>query len=50
MVIVVRTDLKMGKGKIAAQCSHAAVAAYKSLLRYNTEVAFIAWSVSLFVC
>ncbi|XP_062516142.1 peptidyl-tRNA hydrolase 2, mitochondrial-like [Corticium candelabrum] len=38
MVIVVRTDLKMGKGKIAAQCSHAAVAAYKSLLRYNTEL------------
>ena len=29
MVLAVRTDLKMGKGKIAAQCSHAAVAAYK---------------------
>lgn len=25
MYLIVRTDLKMGKGKIAAQCSHAAV-------------------------
>lgn len=27
MVLVVRTDLKMGKGKIAAQCTHAGVGA-----------------------
>lgn len=27
-VLVVRTDLKMEKGKIAAQCSHAAIAAF----------------------
>ncbi|XP_037041717.1 peptidyl-tRNA hydrolase 2, mitochondrial [Bradysia coprophila] len=25
MYLIVRTDLKMGKGKIASQCSHAAV-------------------------
>ncbi|KAI8803204.1 peptidyl-tRNA hydrolase PTH2-domain-containing protein [Cladochytrium replicatum] len=28
MVLVVRTDIQMGKGKVAAQCGHAAVAAY----------------------
>lgn len=30
LTLVIRTDLKMGKGKVAAQCSHAAVAAYKA--------------------
>jgi PTH2 family peptidyl-tRNA hydrolase len=29
MVLVVRTELGMGKGKIAAQCSHAALGCYK---------------------
>ncbi|XP_027197854.1 peptidyl-tRNA hydrolase 2, mitochondrial-like [Dermatophagoides pteronyssinus] len=29
MVLVIRNDLKMGKGKACAQCSHAAVLAYK---------------------
>ncbi|GFE54094.1 peptidyl-tRNA hydrolase [Babesia ovis] len=28
LVLCVRTDLEMGKGKIAAQCGHAAVGAY----------------------
>lgn len=29
MILVVRNDLKMGKGKIGAQCGHAAVGAYQ---------------------
>ncbi|KAF5187414.1 Peptidyl-trna hydrolase [Thalictrum thalictroides] len=32
MVLIVRNDLKMGKGKIAAQCSHATLGIYKKLL------------------
>ena len=28
-VMVVRTDLKMGKGKIAAQCCHGSIGSYK---------------------
>ena len=33
LVLVVRQDLKMGKGKAAAQCCHAALAAYKRARR-----------------
>lgn len=31
MSLIVRQDLKMGKGKAAAQCSHAAVALYRKM-------------------
>uniref|UniRef100_A0A0G4HI83 peptidyl-tRNA hydrolase n=1 Tax=Chromera velia CCMP2878 TaxID=1169474 RepID=A0A0G4HI83_9ALVE len=33
MVLIVRSDLQMGKGKIAAQCGHATLGAYKKALR-----------------
>jgi len=33
MVIVVRQDLKMTKGKIASQCAHAAIACYQQAKR-----------------
>ncbi|XP_014209461.1 peptidyl-tRNA hydrolase 2, mitochondrial [Copidosoma floridanum] len=34
LVLIVRNDLKMGKGKVAAQCAHAAVAAYKQATKH----------------
>jgi len=39
MVLVVRQDLKMGKGKVAAQCSHAAVGCYKKTLKNKAAAA-----------
>lgn len=38
MVLVVRNDLKMGKGKIGAQCGHAAVGAYQKAMDMNTAI------------
>ncbi|NXM75033.1 PTH2 hydrolase, partial [Serilophus lunatus] len=38
MVLIVRNDLKMGKGKVAAQCSHAAVSAYRQVQRRNPDL------------
>lgn len=35
MVLVVNNDLKMGKGKIGAQCGHAALGAYLRAVRRN---------------
>ena len=37
-VYIVRTDLDMGKGKIAAQCCHAAVKAFQDLGSMGKEV------------
>lgn len=38
LVLIVRTDLKMDKGKIAAQCSHATLACYKALQSGNSSL------------
>lgn len=42
MALVVRTDLKMGKGKAAAQCAHAAVSCYKRAL-FSAEKELQKW-------
>ncbi|XP_031485263.1 uncharacterized protein LOC116254202 isoform X2 [Nymphaea colorata] len=41
-VLVVRNDLKMGKGKIGAQCSHATLGLYKKLI-YRAPKALERW-------
>lgn len=38
LVLLVRTDLKMDKGKIAAQCSHATLACYKNMLTTDPKL------------
>ncbi|KAI7869943.1 peptidyl-tRNA hydrolase [Spinellus fusiger] len=45
MVFVVRSDLGMTKGKIAAQCGHATLACYKSVKQSNPEI-LRAWECS----
>lgn len=37
-MLCVRSDLKMGKGKIAAQCAHAAVGACERLMKNNPDL------------
>ncbi|CAK9683769.1 Peptidyl-tRNA hydrolase 2 [Candida parapsilosis] len=37
MTLVVRQDLKMGKGKAAAQCSHATLSLYKKIINPNSD-------------
>lgn len=38
-VILVRSDLDMGKGKMAAQCCHAAIMSYLEAVKSNKDVA-----------
>ncbi|KAH9964463.1 peptidyl-tRNA hydrolase [Russula dissimulans] len=38
LVLVVRTDLNMSPGKIAAQCGHATLACYKTLVKKNPKL------------
>eukprot|EP00088_Acartia_fossae_P040633 TRINITY_DN4233_c0_g1_i1.p1 TRINITY_DN4233_c0_g1~~TRINITY_DN4233_c0_g1_i1.p1 ORF type:complete len:192 (-),score=39.36 TRINITY_DN4233_c0_g1_i1:527-1102(-) len=45
MVLVVRTDIGMSKGKAAAQCAHAAVNCYKKAMK-NRPDALSAWEKS----
>lgn len=37
-VILVRNDLDMGKGKLAAQCCHASVMSYMQAVKSNKEI------------
>jgi PTH2 family peptidyl-tRNA hydrolase len=45
MVLCVNTDLSMGKGKIAAQCCHAAVGCYKRAVKH-CPAALRAWELT----
>ncbi|XP_034173423.1 peptidyl-tRNA hydrolase 2, mitochondrial isoform X1 [Osmia lignaria lignaria] len=44
MVLVVRSDISMGKGKTAAQCAHAAIECYRQALNSrNHQQIFRSW-------
>ena len=44
MILVYRKDLNSRKGKIAAQCAHAAIGAYKQALKFTPDdPAFKEW-------
>jgi PTH2 family peptidyl-tRNA hydrolase len=45
MVLLIRQDLEMTKGKIAAQCCHAALAAYKYMQKHQPSL-LTRWEVS----
>ncbi|KAJ7102150.1 PTH2-domain-containing protein [Mycena belliarum] len=38
LVLIVRTDLKMTPGKISAQCGHATISCYKTLVKRNPQL------------
>ncbi|KAJ7786082.1 PTH2-domain-containing protein [Mycena metata] len=38
LVLIVRTDLKMTPGKISAQCGHATLACYRTLVKQNPQL------------
>jgi peptidyl-tRNA hydrolase, PTH2 family len=38
MALVVRTDLKLSKGKTAAQCAHAAIICYQNSLKQEPQL------------
>ena len=40
LVMVVREDLKMGKGKIGAQCGHATIGAYEQVQQFAKKSAY----------
>lgn len=43
MVLVVRTDIAMGKGKTAAQCAHAAVECYRQAIDNGKSQLYESW-------
>ncbi|RIA81203.1 PTH2-domain-containing protein [Glomus cerebriforme] len=45
LVLLIRSDLGMTKGKVAAQCSHATLACYKILQKTNPQL-LRAWEIS----